>query len=160
MKGGATELKITSCLASTEYNTGGHACEAAFDGNEGDGWATKNEGAGAWIRINFDRFYHLTKIMILQRSGNERFKDISIDFSDGTSVESTLRDSKVWDEIELSDENVTSSFVDISAIDVYNKGNNGFSELKVFGFAAGIIPYHLRIRYYKNFLQCIALNII
>ena len=106
MKGGATELTITSCLASTEYNSGGHACEAAFDGNEGDGWATKNEGAGAWIRINFDRFYHLTKIMILQRSGNERFKDISLELYHGNSVNFSLRGAldKSYENMRLADE--------------------------------------------------------
>ena len=131
LKGCGTKLTISSCLASTEYNTGGHACEAAFDGNEGDGWATRNEGAGAWIRINFDGFYRLTKIMIMQRAGNERFKDISLDFFVGTSVQYTLQDSKVWEEIVLSDDNMTTNYVEISAINVHNKINNGFAELKV-----------------------------
>ena len=151
LKGCGTKLTISSCLASTEYNTGGHACEAAFDGNEGDGWATRNEGAGAWIRINFDGFYRLTKIMIMQRAGNERFKDISLDFFVGTSVQYTLQDSKVWEEIVLSDDNMTTNYVEISAINVHNKINNGFAELKVFGCTSGMVTHFQGVDGYEQY---------
>ena len=71
--------------------------------------------------------------MLLQRPGNERFKDISLEFSNTTSVDFTLSDGQVWEEIRLDDANVETNYVNISAINVYNKINNGFSELKVFG---------------------------
>ena len=130
------ELTIMSCSTSSEYSAS-YTCDKAFDGNEGDGWATSGEGDGAWIKVNLDSLHHLTKVMVMQRSG-EYFKDISLDFLDGGSKDFTLSNSKVWEEIELADNNITTNYVKISAINVHNKVNNGFAELKVFGCAAGI----------------------
>ena len=136
-KGCNTEqLTIISCSASSEYSAS-YTCDKAFDENEGDGWATSGEGDGAWIKINLDSLYHLTKVMIMQRSG-EYFKDISLEFLDGNPADLSLSNSKVWEEIELDNNNITTNYVKISAINVHNKVNNGFAELKVFGCASGI----------------------
>ena len=84
--------------------------------------------------------------MLLQRPGNERFKDISLEFSNTTSVDFTLSDGQVWEEIRLDDANVETNYVNISAINVYNKINNGFSELKVFGGKTISVSYtHLTL---------------
>ena len=136
-KGCNTEqLTIISCSASSEYSAS-YTCDKTFDENEGDGWATSGEGDGAWIKINLDSLYHLTKVMIMQRSG-EYFKDISLEFLDGNPADFSLSNGKVWEEIELDNNNITTNYVKISAINVYNKVNNGFAELKVFGCASGI----------------------
>ena len=140
------ELTIMSCSTSSEYSAS-YTCDKAFDGNEGDGWATSGEGDGAWIKVNLDSLHHLTKVMVMQRSG-EYFKDISLDFLDGGSKDFTLSNSKVWEEIELADNNITTNYVKISAINVHNKVNNGFAELKVFGCAAGIYRN-------KGYLLCV-----
>ena len=83
--------------------------------------------------------------MFLQRGGNERFKDISIEFSNDNSVDFSLSNRKVWEEIGLEEVNTATNFVKISAINVHNKINNGFAELKVFGCASGMTTYCERI---------------
>ena len=130
------ELAITSCTASTEFSKS-YACQKAFDGNEYDGWATSYEGDGAWIKLNLDIPYRLTKIMILQRL-NEHFKDVSLEFFVGAAVTFTLNNVKAWETIELSENSIFTDFVKITAINVHNKMHNGFAELKVYGCASGM----------------------
>ena len=134
------ELAITSCRASTEFDER-YDCKKAFDGNEYDGWATLHEGDGAWIQLFLDVPYRLTKIMILQRLGNERFKDVSIEFFVGAAVSFTLRNDKAWEAIELDDNSIFTDYVKITGINVYNKVNNGFAELKLFGCASGMVTH-------------------
>ena len=135
------ELTITSCSASTEI-VGKYGCDKAFDGVEEDGWATTRQGAGAWIKINLDGFHRLTKMMVLQRRGTkEKFKDISLELSINTVLNSTLRNEMVWETIAFEDVNTVTNYVNISALSVYNQFNNGFAELKVFGCASGTIMY-------------------
>ena len=76
----------------------------------------------------------------MQRSG-EYFKDISLEFLDGSPAAFSLSNSKVWEEIELDNNNITTNYVKISAINVHNKVNNGFAELKVFGCTSGIYMF-------------------
>ena len=128
------ELAITSCRASTEFSKS-YDCNKAFDGNEYDGWATLNEGVGAWIQLNLDIPYRLTKIMILQRQ-NEFFKDVLLEFSVGAPATFTLSNGYRWETIELDDNSIFTDYVKITGINVYNKVNNGFAELKVFGCAS------------------------
>ena len=138
-----SEVTLSNCSASTEQGAG-QSCQKAFDGNTDDGWATAGEGVGAWIKIDFDQFYRLTKINVMQRPNDEYFKDISLEFSDGTFVDYTLNytyPSKEWAEIDLSSYGNLSNtnYVNISAHSVYTKLNNGFSEIKVFGCPIGKI---------------------
>ena len=140
-----SEIKLSSCSASSEHNSN-YLCEKAFDGNLGDGWATLNQGVGAWIMINFESLYRLTKISVKQRPSDEYFKDISIDFKDGTPVDFTLphtHPSNDWEDIELTDhaDIITTDYLNISANSVYRESNNGFSEVKVFGCAPGTIMH-------------------
>ena len=132
------ELTITSCSASTEFS-GSYDCKKAFDGIEFDGWATLNEGDGAWIRLNLAFSYRLTKVMILQRLGNERFKDVSLEFFGGEPVNYTLSNSNVWETIGVDKNSIFSDYVKITGINVYNTINNGFAELKVFGCASNTL---------------------
>ena len=131
------ELAITSCTASTEFSNS-FDCKKAFDGNEYDGWATSYEGDGAWIKLNLDIPYRLTKIMILQRL-NEFFKDVSLEFFLGAAVTFTLSNVKAWETIELAENSIFTDFVKITGINVHNKMHNGFAELKVFGCASGMV---------------------
>ena len=138
------ELAITSCRASTEFSKS-YDCEKAFDGNEYDGWATLNEGDGAWIQLFLDVPHRLTKIMILQRQ-NEYFKDVSLEFFVGAPVSFTLSNDKVWETIELDDDSIFTFYVKITGINVYNKINNGFAELKVFGCVSDTLGMtHLKL---------------
>ena len=130
------ELPIISCSESTKYS-GSYDCNKAFNGNEDDGWASNNEGDGAWIQLNLDTFYRLSKVMILQRY-SERFKDVTLEFSVGATVDFTLGNSKAWEQIELDDNNITTDYVKIIGTNVYIEGYPGFAELKIFGCASGM----------------------
>ena len=77
--------------------------------------------------------------MIRQRGGNERFKDVSLEFSVGAPINFTLSNRQVWETLELDGNNIFADHVKITGINVYNKINNGFAELKVFGCASGMI---------------------
>ena len=134
------ELTITGCSASTEFSES-YACKKAFDGIEDFGWASLREGDGAWIRINLGNLYRIRKVMIRQRGGNERFKDVLLEFSVGGPVNFTLSNRQVWETIELDGNNIFSDHIKITGINVYNKINNGFAELKVFGCASGMVVH-------------------
>ena len=131
------QLTISSCSASTVYSSS-YPCDKAFNGNEGDAWATKNEGVGAWIKVNLDGLYQITKIMFRQRNSREYFKDISLEFLESDPVDFTLSASTVWEDLELDESSNNTNYVKISAIDVHTGHNLGFAELKVFGCASGI----------------------
>ena len=131
------QLTISSCSASSVYSSS-YPCDKAFNGNEGDAWATKNEGVGAWIKVNLDGLYQITKIMFRQRNGGEYFKYISLEFLEREKIYFNLSASTVWEDLELDERNINTNYVKISAIDVYTGANFGFSELKVFGCAQGI----------------------
>ena len=79
--------------------------------------------------------------MIRQRGGNERFKDVLLEFSAGGPVNFTLSNRQVWETIELDGNNIFSDHIKITGINVYNKINNGFAELKVFGCASGMVVH-------------------
>ena len=131
-----TEIWIASCSASSEYEPHQRTCKAAFDGIESNGWAVNNlENIGAWIRINLDGVYRLTKLMVMsyQCDRDQHFKDISIEFWYGEPVYFTLDDTNEWQTIDLEGLRKDTNYVNISSISVYQDSNDGFAELKVFG---------------------------
>ena len=129
---------MTSCSASTEQD-GNHVCEKAFDGNL-DNWATKGEGVGAWIKVNFDGSNRVTRVMVLPRerdaAADGMFKDIKLEFQDMSTAVFTLSNAYEWNEIKLTGSHI-SSYVKITATSVYSQINNGFAELQVFGCPSG-----------------------
>ena len=150
-------MTITSCIASTEAKDN-YSCKRVHDGNLGEpGWMTYlGLGVGAWIKIDLDEIYRITKVKTMNRgtwhapnTWNDNFKDILLGFSDGNIVNFTLTNieypDRVWDTIELvgNGDVITSSYVVITALAVYNEnenvGNYGFAELKVYGCPLGKI---------------------
>ena len=132
-------MDILTCSASSEYS-GRFACEKAIDGNSDTSWATKRQGIGAWIQVNFGNVYQVEKIKIKHRTNNnqnEMFKDISLEFSDGTKDDYTLNNvHQDWNAVAI-DKRPMSSFVKIMAKSVYGTINNGFSEIQIFGSLTG-----------------------
>ena len=66
-------------------------CENAINGNnkdqEGDIWATKHEGIGSWIEIDFSNLFLITKFEIMNRRvPQERNSLIEAQFSDGSKM--------------------------------------------------------------------------
>ena len=115
---------------------------------ESDDWATAGEGTGAWIQLNFDKYYRIDQIDIKHRSNGmeperEMFKDVSLEFSFGKNVNFTLNNipftkGLVWNTLELSN-SLVSNYVKITALSVhYNPHyNNGFSQIRIYGRAEG-----------------------
>ena len=128
-----------TCSASSKYSED-WGCEKAIDGKSSTSWATKGEGTGAWIQVNFGYVYKVERIQIKQRTNNvqaEMFKDVSLEFSDGTKVDSKLNNvHHDWNEVTLVNP-PSSEFVKVTAKSVYGTINNGFSEIRIFGCLQG-----------------------
>ena len=84
--------------------------------------------------------------MVMPRWRNgETFKDISLDFAYGASVDFTITGNQAWQTIELEGigNDIITNYVNISVITIYPGGDmdRGFREIKVFGYASGIMTY-------------------
>ena len=103
-------------------------------------WVTKHqEDVGAWIKLNLDGVYRLTKIMVMGRPALN-FKDISLEFLNGEPVHFTLEDNIEWQTIKLDRllmQDIITDYVKISVLSIYIKSDDGFRELKVFGHPSG-----------------------
>ena len=68
------------------------------------------------------------------------FKDISLEFLNGEPVGFTLDDTTEWQTIDLEGIGnvIITNYVNVSVISVYQNGDDGFAELKVFGQATGM----------------------
>ena len=144
---------ISSCSASSEL-TESYSCENAFDGNVASCWAVDYNNFlvfGAWIKVNLVGAYQLTKIMVWKWCDA---KDISLAFSNGVQMDFTLEDTTSWQTIDLEGigNNIITSYVNITVNGVYPNTCTvvGFRELKVFGYASGMI-YNDNVS--KNYLS-------
>jgi len=136
------EIWITSCSESSARleNHELLSCVKAFDGNEDSNWCTKNnEAIGAWIRINLDGVYRLTKMMV-KMFYTYPAKDVSLEFSNGVQVDSTLDFNGEWQTIDLMGigNDIITNYANISVNSIYSTNYQFviFSELKVFGYAS------------------------
>ena len=75
---------------------------------------------------------------VRSNSLRERFKDISLEFSDGTIVEYKLNNKyRDWNDVVLANPPL-SDFVKITGKNSYGSGlNNGFSEIRILGCVKG-----------------------
>jgi len=83
-----TASSFQACNSST-FLDANWKCENGFAGTnkdqEGEIWATRREGIGAWIEINFTGLYYLTKFEIMnRRNPQERNSLIEVQFSNGS----------------------------------------------------------------------------
>ena len=127
---------------SSQQNLDRYSCDNVYDGlvsGYAFAWVTNSQQAGAWIEINLESTYTLTKVVALgRRSTTELFKDITLHFGDGSTTDFTLSrgHNTVWNEIVLSDMPI-SNYVKITVNSVYGGTNIGFAEVKVFGCFSG-----------------------
>ena len=127
-----------TCIASSEYSLA-YTCNKSYDLNYHSGWATKNEGAGAWIEIELPEYAIVSKMETKHRFRGRysgvNFKDIRLSFSDGTSQSAVLKDGMhpEWNIISISPSVKTKS-IKISAVNVHNSYvlNPGFSEIRFY----------------------------
>ena len=68
------------------------------------------------------------------------FKNISLEFGDGTIENFTLGNVVEWSELILT-ETAASKFVKITGLEVYGDQKNGFREVEVFGCPIGKMNY-------------------
>lgn len=132
------------CTAeSTAYGGNGvdgdYGCNKALDGNYVDGgstaWATKGEGAGAFMTITFDKSYQISAIGYMQRNCPcEWNKTLRLEYSDGTNVKVVLDNVQGPKTYALNP--IVTSFVKIVVEDVYGTVNNGACEIEIMGTAS------------------------
>ena len=137
------KIKISTCSASSEHDSD-HTCEKAFDADKSNAeWAISSEaqGVGSWIKIEFKGLYRVTKVKTYPRSTvEEMFKNISLEFEDGTIENFALGTGVEWSELILT-ETAASKFVKIKGLEVYGDQKNGFREVEVFGCPIGKLNY-------------------
>ena len=122
-----------SCAASSEFHQNNFACERAMDGNTNTDWATNWQGVGAWIRLDFKKFYKVTKIRLRNRKSQDRFENITLSFSNGKFINHTMGNDVLWNDVKIPSDFTPSDYVKITATSVYKKGDNGFAEIRVSG---------------------------
>ena len=132
-----------TCSASTEH-PGGYTCQKAIDGNSGTDWATRGEGAGAWIQLNFPKKYEVKSLTLTHRAtggirNGEQFKDLTFEFSNGQTAGPFTMDFGSRSPKSFTIPNkIVSKFVKIITTSAYTTINNGFSEITVNGCPIGM----------------------
>ena len=127
-----------TCSASSEYGLD-FTCNNSYDSNSGVGWATKNEGTGAWIEIQLPEYVQLGKIKTRHRFGGRysgvNFNDIKLTFSDGTVQSARLKDGTdpEWNVIAI-DPSMKTKSIKIAAMSVHESHvpNPGFSGISFY----------------------------
>ena len=133
------DMESSTCSRSSEYNSG-YSCYKAMDGDLTTVWATRGQAVGAWIQINFDDTYQISKMLIMHRLYDKILKDITLEFSSGSPAYSTLRDFSdiprydqySWNEVDIPGKRKT-NFVKATATSANSGGDLGFREIVIFG---------------------------
>ena len=123
-----------SCKASSGN------CNGAISGDLNNQWYTSRQQAGAWIEIDFDDTYQISKLLMMHRPEGHRtemFKGLKIEFSSGSSVDKTLSNEQgeVWNEVDLPEKPIT-TFVKITATSTHEQNSNanaGLREIVILG---------------------------
>ena len=132
-----------TCSASSEHSAK-HACSKAIDGavTEGD-WATKGQGTGAWILLNFGKMYQITRMKLHHRYYTG-FKDLLLRFSNGEDFLLQMgKDPYEWNEIVLPANFSLSTHVNITVTSHYAGSNDGFAEIVVYACDSKGIDKHI-----------------
>ena len=123
-----------------------HNCKNAIDLNKETTWIANGETTGAWLEITFNQPMFVTHLMYKhpphQFNSIQKFKEISIEFSDGMITNVTLNDNdKEYMYFNLGETKMTRS-IKIKSLSIYplkrtyhqkSKTALGISELRIFG---------------------------
>ena len=129
------DMEYSYCSQSSVAWNNNYDCYAAIDGNSDSLWATEREAAGAWIQIDFDDTYQISKMLFMHYDVRYMFKDITLEFSSGSPAYSTLRDFSenfMWSKVDIPGKRIT-RFVKVTATSVKGSGNFGFRETVIYG---------------------------
>ena len=132
---GCKRVHPINCEASSQLNEE-HDCWKAFDGfcNRNNGWASKGEGVGAWIKATLSSEKLVSNLKLRQRNmPGEGNKKVEIEVSPTENHLDTLRlkGDRSWNNIKLS-RNVLTKYVKITIKEVYGQVNNGFKEIEIY----------------------------
>lgn len=119
---------VASCVASSEL--AGNPCRYAYDGRLSTAWATNGEGVGAWILLNFNQEYYVSRMTFTNRESQwEANRRVKLTFSDGSTQELSIDLAKglVPTTIQFEPRATTSIRVEITA--VWFHFNNGAKEI-------------------------------
>ena len=86
--------RLAAASASSEASSNGQdsdkAIDGIIDGYPGDSsaeWATRGQGAGAWIQLNWSDIYSIDRVILYDRpNGNDQVLSGQLSFSDGSVV--------------------------------------------------------------------------
>lgn len=122
----STSVDFKSCTASSEKPN--FECEAGFSNRNIDEdkamWASDNDGVGAWIKVNFNGLYELTKFTYKNRMNPaERNSKLELVFSTGDILNINLSNSDKLENYKL--EPIRAHSVKITITGVYGTLNNG-----------------------------------
>ena len=130
--------KIDATSMSCKASSGN--CNGAISGDLHNQWYTSRQQAGAWIEIDFDDTYQISKLLMMHRpegARTEMFKGLKLEFSTGSSVDKTLSNEQgqVWNEVDLPQKPIT-TFIKITATSTHEHNghaNAGLREIVIFG---------------------------
>ena len=85
------------CITESSHYPGDYGCENTLDGalstGEGNEWASKEEGVGAYFTVQFKKRYTINRIKLVQRQcSSELNKEIQLCFEDGSCQLVSSRD--------------------------------------------------------------------
>ena len=135
------DMEYSYCSQSSVAWNNNYDCYAAIDGNSDSLWATEREAAGAWIQIDFDDTYQISKMLFMHYDVRYMFKDITLEFSSGSPAYSTLRDFSnvpqhgryfMWSKVDIPGKRIT-KFVKVTATSATSSTSMGFREIVIFG---------------------------
>ncbi len=132
------------CIGQSSAHSGGgvdsgYGCSKAIDGNESDGdgtaWATKGQGVGSWLQLQFAGSYAITKMRYKQRScACEWNRVVRLEFDDGSTQKIEL--GNVLGPADYALQAVTTQKVKLVVETVYGTTNNGAAEIEFWGAEA------------------------
>ncbi len=130
-----SSASFKSCDQSSYYD-GNWKCRNGFNGKnkdtEGSTWASRREGIGAWVNVEFKALHQVTKIRFYNRRiPSERNSLIVATFSNGDDFEMKLKNLDEVQEFKMEPP-INTSFVKFTIKGVYGTINNGGS-FQVFG---------------------------
>eukprot|EP00049_Salpingoeca_infusionum_P000704 m.41791 g.41791 ORF g.41791 m.41791 type:complete len:485 (-) comp10612_c0_seq1:97-1551(-) len=126
---------IVGCSASSIHDSSYH-CRYAYNGGWSDGggqaWATRGQGAGSWIQVNFDRPMYIMRWKYMQRNcGCEWYRTMRLYYSGGSVAVSMPQGQGPY----TRDFAFTKATSYIKAVGeaVWSTTNNGFNEIEYYG---------------------------
>ena len=137
------KLSIVGATASTEYSST-YAAINVFNGlfgkDNGEDWSTRGECLGAWIELDLghEQLVSLLKFAARLSDGhgpNDKFRDVSVAFSDGSAQQLELANDDNMNEYELTP--TVTSIVRITVATCWNvagsSSNRGAQEIELWG---------------------------